>query len=412
MTTSRTRAVESRSPSHDLTRRAGRRWRSLTGGIVAATFVGVMATANEAHAGWYWVSLGVGCARQIAVGPDDAHPWITGCPNGNAEATGPSHVFYLTTQSGGSLIPTYQWNFDNFSALSIYVNLNGWIFATDAEGRVWEDDGTVNGLGYGYGYELPGGVWSQVASGAVGAFAATVSTTPCPQCQSPLPAGQLWYPAQFETGGINQGDYIGNTNIWGIGCGSNCAAGPFTGSNGSIYSMQSDYVAFSPATMSGWSRLPGAAMAVTMYAMNGPGVSPQATDCYETPFVLNSEGNIYYWKASSSPDNAENGLQGSWVQIPVPEPAVSISQDYMLGKSGTVYIWEGSSWNYQPLVRPNVQNGVVTPMKQIAAPGFASATWFTAGGRGDIGGGTIWGIDYKGNVYYTQYTYEPPVIIQ
>ena len=115
------------------------RWRIFA--LAVVTLVGVLGqTSNvSAYYAWMWTSLGVGCARSIAVGPNGV-PWILGCPGGNAEGTGPAWVYYLSSsRPPGSLFPVYQWNYDNFSALTLSINLSGNAFATDANGEVYAD---------------------------------------------------------------------------------------------------------------------------------------------------------------------------------------------------------------------------------------------------------------------------------
>jgi hypothetical protein len=78
---------------------------------------------------WYWVPLEIGCARSIAVGPNGV-PWVLGCEDG-PNGTGPARVYYLSYSNQDSLIP-YQWDYDNFSAMTLSVNLQG---VPNARGR-------------------------------------------------------------------------------------------------------------------------------------------------------------------------------------------------------------------------------------------------------------------------------------
>ena len=81
------------------------------------------ATATRpAQARWAWSALGTGCARDIAVGPNNV-PWIIGCDNG-VNAAGAGGVYYLkwggsNFLSGPTLLPS--WEYDNFEGINIAV---------------------------------------------------------------------------------------------------------------------------------------------------------------------------------------------------------------------------------------------------------------------------------------------------
>ena len=84
----------------------------------------------------------------------------------------------------------------------------------------------------------------------------------------------------------------------------------------------------------GWTEIiPGGAIVATMFTTS-PGTSQYATDVLQTPWVLNAEGNVYRWAARGG-NNAEYGLQGSWVQVPTPRIR-SISDGAIVGEQTNV----------------------------------------------------------------------------
>jgi len=395
--------------------RAVRNRSRIVGGLLAVgVLAGVLTHAEDARAGWVWTALGAGCATKIATGPDmdngsspssgySDHPWVLGCPGGNPKATGPAGVYYLTW-GGNGLIPTPKWNYDNFNAMSLYVNINGWVFATDTNGAVWEDVGNNGNPNMPY-YNLPSGVWAKVAGGAVSNFAVTVQTDVIQN------AGEMWYVDQYNYNAY-QGEYSGDINIWGMGCGSQCAKGSPT-SDASIWSIQSSNYVDEPAIDTSWAPMPGGAIQVTMVTSDGVQASGVDTLSQQTPWVLNAEGSIWVWNAYDG-QNATYGMQGHWVNIPVPEPMVSITESgFALGRSGSVWLWNGTTsgggtQSWSGWVAPQLNgNGATIALKQIAAGGWWPGAF--EGGYGDLGGGEIWGIDYSGNIYFTVYESGGPI---
>lgn len=384
-------------------RRCWRTFCILLSALTVACVLGLSSSASAGYYSWVWTPIGVGCARSISVGPN-GHPWILGCPNGNPEGKGPAWVYYLTwSRPAGSLFDIYQWNYDNFSAMTLYVNVNGWPFATDETEAVYTDTGNNGSGNTGY-WELPSGVWARVANPAAGAIAASVETSVL------MPAGEMFYAAQyFDYWGNPQGVSDGNVNLWTIGCGSNCKNGPLTGVDSSIWVMQSTNVIEEPAGMTAWARLPGGAVTITMITKPG-GISPYGVDTRQTPWVLNASGEVYRWSANSG-NNAEYPPEGQWVKVLTPEPAVWITEQGLLGQSGETYYCDTDApvnyGDWYELIPPNVYGVPTSPihLKQIAAGGSITATV--------IGGPTwqyimtpnFWGLDYQGNVYQAQYVY-------
>jgi hypothetical protein len=119
---------------------------------------------------WYWVPLEIGCARSIAVGPNGV-PWVLGCEDG-PNGTGPARVYYLSYSNQDSLIP-YQWDYDNFSAMTLSVNLQGVPNATDVNGVVWAETANNGDFNGGY-YMEPSGVWVPISNAGAGAIASQV----------------------------------------------------------------------------------------------------------------------------------------------------------------------------------------------------------------------------------------------
>jgi hypothetical protein len=346
---------------------------------------------------WYWVPLEIGCARSIAVGANGV-PWVLGCEDG-PNGTGPARVYYLSW-SNGSLVP-YQWNWDYASVMTLSVNIEGLPFVTDGNGDVWAETAN-NGAGdTGYLME-PSGVWGQNSNAGFGAIAAGVTIA-----LFPSNTGEMFYPAQYEDPNLFQpGDLVAGGTVWGIYCAMPCENGPITGVDSSIWYTQYQNYADAPTQIgTPWTQAPGvSAVAITMFTTPG-GVWPNASDVFQTPWVLTTSGDLYAWRGPQ------------WVHVPFPEKAVSISDGAVLGQSGILYFcyttpcYSGSpqplDWEFQQIY-PTTYFGAPIQIKQIATGGVLSQS--VIGGPADQtinslppGGPIAWAIDYNGNIYYTAF---------
>ena len=392
-----------------------RRWRTFV--IVFLALAGVLARPDNVRAQghWEWAPLGVGCARAISVGPNGV-PWILGCPGGDPNATGPAWVYYLTWSYPPDLFfAAYQWNYDNFSAMTLYVNLNGVPFATDIFGNVWWEE-LNSATGDWTGTEEPSGVWGLAAScsifpglfelDCVGAIAVGVNR------EISQPAGEMFFPNQWSY--YYPGDTVANAAIYGVGCPTLCWMGPFTyyswyqALNSSIWQAELAYIQNYGVASTPWSSLPGSATAITMFTTPG-GSLPTAVDVRQTPWALTASGDVYSWQLAA----------GQWVQVPFPEPAISISDGAVLGQSGTLYLcvdfqcWGGNpssaDWNH---IYPT-SNGVFIQLRQAATGGVISQAVIGGPSGQNINSlpptsPIAWAIDIQGNIYYAQYVSTEP----
>jgi hypothetical protein len=392
-------------------------WRTLV--IAVLVLAGVLARSGNASAQghWAWVPLGTGCAHAISVGPNGV-PWILGCPGGDPNAVGPAWVYYLSwSYPPDSFFATYQWNYDNFSAMTLYVNLNGVPFAADQFGNVWFEEANA-ASGNWNGNEEPSGVWGVAAVGpygffgalsglGLGAIAAGVTRTVS------QPAGEMFYPAQWANicPGTNfcPGTTVANAWIWGISCPAPCWEGPFTyyswfqAVDDTIWWTKLTYVENENLQSLPWSALPGSATAVALFTTPGD-ISPTASDVRQTPWVLTASGDVYSWQISA----------GQWAKVPFPEPAISISDGAVLGQSSTLYLCADSQcysgnpgpadWQY---IYPTA-NGVFVQLRQAATGGVISQAVVGGPAAPTIdplppGAPIAWAIDMQGNIYYAQY---------
>ena len=385
-----------------------RRWRTFVLAVVA--LAGVLARPDNVSAQgyWAWAPLGVGCARSISVGPNGV-PWILGCTGGDPNGTGLAWVYFLTWSSPpGSLFPVYQWNYDNISALTLYVNLNGLPYVTDIVGDVWYETGNYTGSLP--STEEPTGIWSLARPCCVGAIAVGVSRT-----VPSIAAGEMFYPPQNTH--FSDGQLLAQTTMWGFGCRMIICfgGGPFNGS--SFWEADFPYVQHEPWApgQTPWSQLPGlpggaTPVTITMFTDPDNSSSPQALDVQQIPWALTTSGDIYAWQ-----------IQYGWVQVALPEPAAWITDGAMLGQSGTLYAcfttqcYSGhpSPGDWYALILPYTTNGPVR-LKEIAMGGAVSQA--IVGGPPDLiinslppTGPIAWAIDYGGNIYFSQYITPEPI---
>ena len=133
------------SEAHDFARAASHSttaWRALCLALLGLAGMFGQPGSASAQGYWAWAPLGVGCARAISVGPNGV-PWILGCTGGNPNGTGPAWVYYLTWSNAPELFfTTYKWQYDNISAVTLYVNLNG----VPQGNRIWNSAATLAGF--------------------------------------------------------------------------------------------------------------------------------------------------------------------------------------------------------------------------------------------------------------------------
>ena len=381
--------------------------RRLLGAAVFALIMGLAGRTNATQYPWVWQRLGVGCARAISVGPNGV-PWILGCSQGQPNGVGPAWVYYLNTSSPpGSLLPHYQWVYDNFSALTLYVNLNGIPFATDTNGIVYSE-AQINGDGDANYLLLPSGTWNRDSTGAMSAIAASAS----PLTLSYYKDGELFYPAEYFDTSIGQ--EVASTNIWGIGCVNGCYNGTPINDSG-IWDTDMFYLFDEPNEALTWLELPGSATTVTMFTLP-EGTAINGSDIEQVPWVLNTEGNVYWWSATDN-DDTQYGEQGSWKRVATPESIKSITDGAILGQSGILYecatgnIFDAfcasgqasTPQQWTAMAGPYLEGNPNNPIniKQIALGGSISEAVVGGNPNSRINSPTVWAIDYSGNIYYS-----------
>ncbi len=348
-----------------------------------------------------WTPLGTGCARTISVGANNV-PWILGCPDGNANATGPAWVYYLSySNSGGNLISTPKWNYDNFGqAIDVFVNLNGTPWVSAANGQFYLDNlapaaGSVD--------TQPNGQWAEVSVPNVGYMGPAVVSAN--YTNSSVNAGVLWYPQQ-PTDYANP--YLIN-QVWGIGCGNVCNRGPFLplsgNPNGNIFTTEfqvlDDY-GQSSFYDTPWQHLPGAAIAIALFT--DPPTSAtlgNGSNTVQNPWVLNEQGQIWIWNPSAY----------NWVQAPLfptgSQVARSITDHYAIDSGNNVWQWNGTSagagsWVEMRGLDPVYTGSSGPSIKQLAFS--QAATGHLVGQSANIGPSELWAVDYSGNVYTADFT--------
>ena len=372
-----------------------------------------------------WVPLGAGQARSISVGPNGV-PWITGAPGGNSDAAGPAWVYYLTWEQGSSLIPTPKWVYDNFSAINIYVNLNGMVFASDSTGAIYMDVGILAYPEAIEADELPSGNWWKVAN-ADPARANTFAVTVCGN-SAIVNAGEMFYPWQYlpTEPNVPDGTINGEVSIWCTGCdGRDPSTGPFTfwtDRDASLWVMQMSRILPSAQTelhITPWAPVAGVAEHISMVTTSG-GTTGNASDVQQTPWVVNAEQEVWYYSAVHGNNADYPPTDGNWVKINCWAPALYVTDGFILTTEGVWFTGghtDPSQWN--PYIGfPSDDNGNPVALKQIAAGGWISTAVIGGPPRGLIVDGdalgappqeqlpgpetALWGLDYEGNVYYVE----------
>ena len=297
--------------------------------------------------------------------------------------------------------------------MTLYVNLNGVPFATDIFGNVWwekSNGATGNSTGaeeptmFGYGCELsifPGlfetRLCRAIAVGINGRFLNLLA-----RC----------FPKSVVL--LLSRRHCANAAIYGVGCPTLCWMGPFaysvgirplTAASGRRTCLHTELWRGIYAVVS----LPGSATAITMFTTPG-GSLPTAVDVRQTPWALTASGDVYSWQLAA----------GQWVQVPFPEPAISISDGAVLGQSGTLYLcvdfqcWGGNpssaDWNH---IYPT-SNGVFIQLRQAATGGVISQAVIGGPSGQNINSlpptsPIAWAIDIQGNIYYAQYVSTEPI---
>lgn len=371
---------------------------ALTVAAIAAT-AARPASAALGHWGW---SVQSGCARDIAVGPNDV-PWIIGCDNG-VRATGPGSVFYLQR---GDLTP--HWTYDNYKGINIAVSLTGAPFVTVAgvnfgfwdmpTGWIATDTGVVtNGL------SEPAGQWQFAANGTTGPFAVGVLIN------TQVPAGEEGYPSPPEEETLV--GLLQYNSIWGANCGSsNCntqgidAMGPLEMTTSQVTAtpeVNSVYVGTSNLP---WSPLGASEMVKSVAVFTDPpngGTLANGQNTVQVPWALDLFGNVVFW----------NG-QG-WQVAPFPGgvrdlPTATLTDHYYSDGAGGLWVWNGTAdgggnatWS------EIIASGGGPTMRRLAYSQAASGSF--VGQSAPIGPSQVWAIDYGGYIYTLEWI--PPIILQ
>jgi hypothetical protein len=367
--------------------------------------------ASNAHAGTpvihlptctqVWEPLGTGCAREIAVGPNNV-PWVLGCPGGSRTVSGPSSVYYLSYESNGNLIETPTWVNDGFSdAIDIFVNMNGAPWVSGADGQFYAQAQQVNASNV----VVPSTDWLRVPESYAGDMGSTVvsaNNTNTPGVN----AGMLFYPLQ----GVDYANPYDLNTVWSMGCGSACSRGPFNplsnNPDGNIFTSNFEFfVDYSSSTLdtytSPWTHLPGAAIQVSLFT--DPPVSGtlgNGSNTVQNPWVVTSEGAIYFW----------NQGEYTWVRAPFfpdgYQSALWLTDHYALDDASNVWAWTGPSsggsssaqWQLVSGLSGGATNPGVPYIVQIAFSQQASGN-YVGQPSSPIGPSQIWGIDWNGSIY-------------
>jgi hypothetical protein len=373
----------------------------------AACVLGAFASEKTASAYMVWEPLGTGCASSIAVGPNNV-PWVVGCASaGNPVIASPQEVYYL---NGGPGAPAGQpsncsgteggfpilncapvWKSDNFQAVTIAVNIDGFPFATDSVGHVYEDmpcNVTLSNGGPGCASPAkPNGSWVHVTHPAVSSFAIGNNVRPYP--------AEMW---ESPTYGPPPSATNDKEEIWGVGCGSSCSA-PLT-VNHSLWSgtiTDGDTPALPGGSWSGWSPMGGAAVTFALFT--------DAIGAGQTPWVLDQNGVAFVsagggWVPEFLPNQSEN---------PFAYQVESLTDHFALQRTnGVVYQWTGTSSGVNP-----GWSEYISDLDTDPPGGF---TWITkiAWSQSYVVNGVtygpsmLWGVDINGNIYYAK-EYFPPI---
>jgi hypothetical protein len=387
------------------------RSRKLAVALAMGANLGALGFAKAAHAQEVltWVPLGANGASAIAVGPNDI-PWILGCGGGFCNDTGYEQaVFFLRwlpcSYQPCLVGPSPQWVYAQGGGMTLAVDLNGLPHVAGTNGVIYgmgtqiDSNGTV----------VPAiGNWF-AQEGAVSAFAAGVMQHYYGN------AGEMFYPRQY--GNAPEDAVYEQQYLWGFGCGSACAQGPFSTDAGIYFGSWSETVQDSdgdsdPAVWSGWTHLSGGAMRIALFSEPPSGSTlANGSNTHQSPWVLNAEGQIYAM-----------GTDGGWHQInrPFNLPVQSITDHYVLTNSGGVWVWTGDSFgdNPNPTAMTNGWNLVISGsntttasplvLKQIAWSQAVSGGF--VGQSAQIGPSELWAIDWSGAVYRAEWlpTSSPP----
>jgi hypothetical protein len=405
-----------------------RRWRTFV--LAILVLGGVLARPGNvsAQGHWAWAPLGVGCARSISVGPNGV-PWILGCTGGDPNGTGPAWVYYLSwSNPTGSLFPTYQWNYDHISGVTLYVNLNGIPYVTDVVGNVWYE--AADSLGLSGGKETPTGQWWLGRPCCVGAIAVGVTATIPPTHQGAtgtLNAGEMFYQRQTNT--YTYGETFAWTQAYGAGCAGvdslSCPGGPFYGLM--IWQAMFPSVQFEPwaccLQQFPWDQLSPLAGIVTLTMFTNPdnSVDGTAKDVSQSLWALDVFAQVFFWQCEQY---AQMSCQsGQWVRVdPLPGEAGAlwITDGALLGYSSGALYWcsnmphctAADDWTY--LIAPYTTNGVHVSLKQIAMGGSVSQAIAGLSPAGVLiqslppYNPIAWAIDYEGKIYFSQWVYVGP----
>jgi hypothetical protein len=236
---------------------------------------------------------------------------------------------------------------------------------------------------------LPSGSWLTAAgeTGQIGAFAAGVG-----KVNPGLAATEMFYPAQYAPNGGPVND--STTEFWAIPCGAGCKNGPLW-SDGQVESEYVFHSGSSGTVAGGWN--PGGVIGVAAAMFTDPPLATTAADGQDTtqyPWVINTSGNVFVGDGGTG-----------WTYLPTPEPARWITDHYILGASGEVYLWNGTSngkgnATWSKVIGPLAGGSQGIAMHRIAASQAVSGAF--AGQSSPIGPSKLWGVDASGNVYWAE----------
>ena len=311
---------------------------------------------------------GPGCAKQIAVGPNDV-PWVIGCSGPGDNGTNKS-VYYLQftpcTPNGGECFGgSYSWVYANGAATYISVDVEGEPWLVTSDGHVWTltsysrpSTGGWDNLTTQGGYEGGQVHWPGFSDGRLSAVVTIVT----PQLFTELfgTPNVLLAPDENEP-----------FNFWGFGYPA--------ATNTAIFS----YDASDGATA--WIHVDGqdgaAAAKIALFSRkSGSGV-------IQTPWVATSSGLVY----------STSGSSGQFVQMPGAN-VLDITDHHVLTYP-YVYQWSDAPPGSSP---PGtwINIGSILTSANTLALRVAHAPAVTVQGQ-SFGPSRLWAIDSNGHIFYS-----------
>ena len=298
---------------------------------------------------------GPGCARQIAVGPNNV-PWVLGC---NSDSSGNQYIYYLkfTPCSGECFGGSYVWTYAGGAATELSVDAAGSVWAVTADGQIWTDNVTLPPS-----IAVPDGTWSSISSSE------NFGGAPVPGFGPGRLKGvvAMIFFDDFELVDTTQQFFSGRAPIlvWGLGYDAP--------TNKRIFAFNADLGA------TAWAQVDAqdGAVATKIALFN---TDSAATGLTQTPWVINSAGNIY----SYSDDLSRF--------VPMPGGGALDITDHFVVAYPYIFQWNGAgAW---------MNAGTELSSKGTLVLHVAYASSMIVQGR-TYGPSMLWGLDSLGNIFY------------